>query len=556
MEANFKNNVLEIIGRIYELADKSKLDATLFELLNDDLDFLSKYFKTNKNQSFLLAIVISLNYKGDTVDINDLIEYFDVNPIKILFFSDDLNYLFEQGYIKRNSSRHRVGISLANEQMTINPAITNSILMSEPLPILIKEIIDGPIEMMEEIVSLINERNDNDSSSSVLVFRINRLLKNNKDNEYSKFIEKQGLTAESATILTRVIWEKLMSDLSHEVPHILGKIFGDNALMLQTAQQFYNNTHELVKKELCEIESHVFFNCSNMLLSESCEEKLNEFGISISQKKKKYEKHVIECAGLTEKQLFYNENEHNQIETLKKMLDETNLQQTRERLEQKKLPKGVVCLFYGPPGTGKTESVKQLAKATGRDIFKVELSETKSMWFGESEKLIKKIFTNYSALCKKSKLTPILLFNEADAVISSRKEGNGSSVDQTLNTIQNIILEELENFDGIMIATTNLEANMDTAFERRFLFKVKMDKPTTEIKAKIWLEKMEGINEEQALVLSQMFDFSGGQIDNIVRKKEIEEIVHGKSINFNEIIDFCQQENFSKSNVSRVGFAI
>lgn len=238
------------------------------------------------------------------------------------------------------------------------------------------------------------------------------------------------------------------------------------------------------------------------------------------------------------------------------MLEETTFQQTRERLEAKKLPRGIVALFYGPPGTGKTESVLQMAKATGRDIFKVDISETKSMWFGQSEKLIKRIFDDYRDLCENCKLKPILFFNEADAIISSRKEGNGSAVDQTLNTIQNIILEELENFDGILIATTNLEGNMDSAFERRFLFKVKMDKPTPEVKAKIWLEKMEGLTQAQAIQLSQMFDFSGGQIDNIFRKKEIEEIVHGKTISFEEILSFCGQENLSKSNISKVGFSI
>jgi SpoVK/Ycf46/Vps4 family AAA+-type ATPase len=198
-----------------------------------------------------------------------------------------------------------------------------------------------------------------------------------------------------------------------------------------------------------------------------------------------------------------------------------------------------------------------LAKNTGRDIFKVEISETRSKWFGDSEKLVKKIFTGYRELCKKSELLPILLFNEADAILSTRRQGGeNSAVEQTLNTIQNILLEELENFDGIMIATTNLVSNMDAAFERRFLFKVKMDKPVPEIKAKIWLEKMEGLSHEQALVLSQQYDFSGGQIDNIVRKKEIEEIVHGKTVSFEEILTFCQQESYSKSNVTKVGFSV
>jgi SpoVK/Ycf46/Vps4 family AAA+-type ATPase len=67
--------------------------------------------------------------------------------------------------------------------------------------------------------------------------------------------------------------------------------------------------------------------------------------------------------------------------------------------------------------------------------------------------------------------------------------GSGN-VDQTENAIQNIILEEMENLDGILIATTNLTENLDKAFERRFLFKIRFDKPTLEAKTNIWKDKI------------------------------------------------------------------
>ena len=85
----------------------------------------------------------------------------------------------------------------------------------------------------------------------------------------------------------------------------------------------------------------------------------------------------------------------------------------QKRLESKGLPKGVAVLLYGAPGTGKTETVYQLAKKTNRKILHVDIAESKSMWFGESEKIIKKIFTNYRQMCKAAERhkenTPILL---------------------------------------------------------------------------------------------------------------------------------------------------
>ena len=82
----------------------------------------------------------------------------------------------------------------------------------------------------------------------------------------------------------------------------------------------------------------------------------------------------------------------------------------------------------------------------------VDISETKSMWYGESEKRIKKIFDTYRGYLKTCDIAPILLFNEADAVIGKRKEAGQGSIDQTENAIQNILLQEMENLEGIMIA--------------------------------------------------------------------------------------------------------
>lgn len=218
------------------------------------------------------------------------------------------------------------------------------------------------------------------------------------------------------------------------------------------------------------------------------------------------------------------------------------------------MPNGITALLHGFPGTGKTETVLQIAKETNREILKVDIGQSKSMWFGESEKIIKRIFTNYKSYAKECELKPILLFNEADAIIGKRRETGNSNIDQTENTIQNILLEELENFDGIFLATTNLVKNLDTAFERRFLFKVEFQKPEISIKAKIWNSKLPNLTENECNTLANRFDFSGGQIDNIIRKNEIYEIVHGITVDFNNIVEFCNSELLLRSKTFKVGF--
>jgi SpoVK/Ycf46/Vps4 family AAA+-type ATPase len=219
---------------------------------------------------------------------------------------------------------------------------------------------------------------------------------------------------------------------------------------------------------------------------------------------------------------------------------------------------GFACLFSGPPGTGKTETAYQIARETGRDLLMVNIAETKSMWFGESEKRIKALFDRYRVAAAGGGLAPILLFNEADAVISKRKELGVSSraVDQTENAIQNIILQEIENLNGILIATSNLTRNMDRAFERRFLYKIEFAKPNIASRMAIWRSLIPVMSEEDARVLSTRFDFSGGQVENIARKRTVSYVISGAEPSLDMLIDFCEHESLTGTDSGKIiGFA-
>lgn len=217
--------------------------------------------------------------------------------------------------------------------------------------------------------------------------------------------------------------------------------------------------------------------------------------------------------------------------------------------------KGFACLFYGAPGTGKTETVLQLARQTGRDIMQVNISEINSKWVGESEKNIKALFDRYRKLVKECERAPILFFNEADALINKRNANAERAVDKMGNAMQNIILQEMENLEGIMIATTNLTSNMDSAFERLFLYKIEFMQPSLEAKQSIWRSMLPALSKADAKMLATRYDFSGGQIENIARKQTVEEILTGNELDINSIVEFCNAERLGNSTVrSRIGF--
>ena len=250
---------------------------------------------------------------------------------------------------------------------------------------------------------------------------------------------------------------------------------------------------------------------------------------------------------IQKKSLFFNPSEQQQIERLTKLLGVKKFGSIQSRLEKEGMRKGFACLFYGGPGTGKTETVLQIARQTGRDVLQVDMSMLRSKWVGESEKNISNVFAYYRYLCDTSEVMPILFFNEADAIISKRKEDVESSVDKMENTMQNIILQEMEDLDGILISTTNLMCNFDSAFERRFLYKIEFHKPELAVKARIWKSMLKKISKKDAYYLATQFDLSGGQIENVARKRTVNYVLTGKYATLNEIEDFCRTETLGNS---------
>ncbi|NOR58335.1 MAG: AAA family ATPase [Sulfurimonas sp.] len=177
-------------------------------------------------------------------------------------------------------------------------------------------------------------------------------------------------------------------------------------------------------------------------------------------------------------------------------------------------------MFYGHPGTGKTMTAYSLAKSLKRQVLAFDCSKILSMYVGESEKNVRKIFDTYYDLTQKTKSEPILLLNEADQFLGARSQGPGSSSDQMHNQMQNIFLEQIEHFEGLLVATTNLLENIDPAFSRRFNYKIEFKKPNKEQRALLW-EKMLPVNAPYADDFDKKsladYALTGGQINLVIK---------------------------------------
>jgi len=216
-------------------------------------------------------------------------------------------------------------------------------------------------------------------------------------------------------------------------------------------------------------------------------------------------------------------------------------------------------IFYGPPGTGKTLTAHSLSRSLKRQVLSFDCSKILSMYIGESEKNVRKIFDTYADLTRQTKTEPILLLNEADQFLASRSSGVGSSADQMHNQMQNIFLEQIEKFQGILIATTNLLENIDKAFSRRFNYKIEFKKPDQKQRLELWTMMLpKNAPYESGFDVSKLgsHPLTGGQINLIVKNTAYNVATRENAIfrlsDFEEEITKEKQGNFDSEK--SVGF--
>ncbi|MDD5406453.1 MAG: ATP-binding protein [Sulfurovaceae bacterium] len=219
-------------------------------------------------------------------------------------------------------------------------------------------------------------------------------------------------------------------------------------------------------------------------------------------------------------------------------------------------------IFYGPAGTGKTMTAMSLAKTLKKPLLSFDCSKILSMYVGESEKNVRKIFDDFKTLSQKAKVEPILLLNEADQFLSSRVEGQGSSSDKMHNQMQNIFLEQIERFEGVLIATTNLLGNIDKAFSRRFDYKIEFKKPTKKQRIQLWqLMLPENADYEDGFEIDTLanYELTGAQISLIIKNTAYKVAVREESLftmnDFKEEIEKESGGSFDNDGKS-MGFKI
>jgi AAA+ superfamily predicted ATPase len=207
---------------------------------------------------------------------------------------------------------------------------------------------------------------------------------------------------------------------------------------------------------------------------------------------------------------------------------------------EKSIKPGYRCLFYGPPGTGKTLTASLLGAELGVDVYRIDLSMVVSKYIGETEKNLANVFDQAESK------NWILFFDEADALFGKRTQ-TSSSNDRHANQEISYLLQRVEDYPGVVILATNLKANIDDAFARRFQSLVYFPLPDASLRKRLWQTTLNGrggqTDDADLALLASKYELTGGAIINVVRYAAISALqMKRNSINHDDLIKGVTKE--------------
>lgn len=543
--------IITAMNRVLDQAHDSELTEAFWQSVKNPLAFLRDQLGLNDIQIVVLAMLIEA---GEPLSWKKMGNYLNCSRLQMMTYSDDIEDMVRKRWFVRRGT-HEIGGFF--EGFALARGLITALRHNQ---VFVPEKIDGLTE--QQFVDKLESHIDKGQNDRYKEFHDDEewmveLCKANPHlplcHEVLRFDDIHVQSLLLMIVFDYAQWEG--SDGEGLTMETISNLYPEEFDCDYLRQNLREGTHQLI------VEGYIEYKCRDgmadneqyKLTLKAKQELLSDYKPSHSKCRRyrnSYKRLLKSHNAIKAKELYFNDSEQQQIERLTSLLSTDNFPSIQQRLEEQGMRKGFACLFYGSPGTGKTETVLQIARQTGRDLMQVDIAGMRDKFVGESEKNIKAVFARYREICLNSQVQPILFFNEADALINKRTENIEHSVDKMDNAMQNIILQEIEDLDGILIATTNLTSNLDSAFERRFLYKVEFHKPDTNVKSRIWRAMLKDLSDADAQKLASHYDFSGGQIENIARKRTVDYILSGQYATLEQLEDYCRAEQLA-NNKSR-----
>ena len=554
MNAVLQNPLIKSCSVIYEIKD-SKIFSTddFISEAKDDLALIQTFFDVEEKTAAIVAVLLCEQISGNKFDVYRTMRYLGFQPMEYLLTNTILTEFKKKGWLIPNRQTYEVqtinDYSFSKEVM--NAVLNND---KELLEISIPEDI---VEAMFKIFGYIKNILSGNESDFIIDVILSFVSKFRSFPIIDSIFENDKISPDEKALLFYLMSNTYLGIEEFDLDYDLDKFAIDPSFPYVFKNKVRSGKCILFKEGFLVFNSPFLADFSSVSLGERITNQLQYQKLDENIKKPFFPKLTmpIKPEEIVEKKLFFNSDNQSQIDEVQKLTSDS-YNEVITRFTEQGLQPGLTMLFYGDAGTGKTEFVKQIAKQNNRVIIMVDLSLLHNMFVGESEKNIRRVFKEYKAAVAHFERTPILLFNEADAIFSKRNVVE-KTVDQMYNSVQNMLLQELEDFKGIFIATTNMLINMDSAFDRRILYKLRFEKPDKSVRFSILKYQFPAIEQQFLEKVSADYTLTGGQIDNVKKRCITEQLLFNIETSApDKFLSYIEQEiNFREGNRTSIGFS-
>lgn len=557
-ETLINNTLLQSITKLHNNHSNLYKEESTIEEYNNEVKIVCDFFDVEPKTGVLLSVIICDQLIGEVRYIHKVFKNIGFSSLEIISLNNQIKDLVKRSWLKQSNKTFPYAKEIKSNQTEyiISQHILNAVLFLD------KELIENerPLDFTDGLIKLRNYMKhlvDSNLYEDEMYDGVQQFLWDFKENTFLKEItESQELLVEEKLILFWLSSEYIFDREEFDLDAVCDFLGFENNFIYNFKQRIKNdkstlfNTNYLsfVNPELADFSSITYGDKMLDLLTKTC--------VKVEQKKIKHKFcQLIQPDDIEFKNLYFNTKQQQDITKIIDMLSPENYKKMCENFKSHKMKEALSLLFYGLSGTGKTELVRQIAKKHNRILLMVDIASIKSMWVGESEKNIRRVFREYAEALKICDLAPILFFNEADAILNKRRKIESSS-DQMLNSMQNILLQYLEDFEGIFMATTNYINNLDDAFDRRIFYKKAFELPDENTRFQILQDLFPEWPSDWIKDIASDFELSGSQIQNIKRKLLVDSILFDIDYSNKELlVNYIEEElGFRKKNRTEIGF--
>ena len=524
----------------------------------NELNIVCDFFDVEPQTGVLLSVIICDQLIGEVRYIHKVLKSIGFSSLEIISLNNQINDLVKRTWLKQSHKTfpyERVK-KIKTTEYIVSQQIINAVMCCDKTSLENEkplDFTDGLIKLRNYIKHLVEcDLFIEDMYEGIQ----NYLIDFNENSFFKEIIESNNFLSEEKIVLFWLSSEYVFDREEFDLDLICETLCFENNLVYNIKQRIKNDQCDLftcnylsfVNPELADFSSMTFGDKMFDLLTKHC--------VKVEDKKIRHKFcQLIKPDDIEFKNLYFNDKQQKDITKIIDMLSPEKYKKMAENFKSHKMKEALSILFYGVSGTGKTELVKQIAKKHNRMLLLVDIASIKSMWVGESEKNIKRVFKEYAEALKICKEAPIIFFNEADAILNKRRNIE-SSTDQMLNSMQNILLQYLEDFEGIFIATTNYINNLDDAFDRRIFYKKLFVLPDENTRFQIIQDLFPEWPNDWIKNIAADFELSGSQIQNIKRKLLVDSILFDLDYSNKELLlNYIEEElGFRKKDKIEIGF--